>query len=161
MADTSRPRWMQRPLLIYYLCSVLFLLGACASPAPVRPSHANISQPLGTMLYTYRGHVNAISGLAWSPDGTRIASASYDKTVQVWDVATGKGLVTYRQHSNLVTAVAWSPDGTRIASASYDKTVQVWDATMGKRLLTYYGHTYAVTALSWTPDNHHLVSASL
>src|SRR3989442_11956943 len=98
MTGILRPRWMQRPLLIYYLYSLLFLLSACSSSAPARPSHSDIFQPLGTMLYTYRGHFNAVSGVAWSPDGKRIASASYDKTVQVWDAATGKRLVTYRQH---------------------------------------------------------------
>src|SRR3989442_4016500 len=159
MTGTLRPRWILRSLLLYYLYSLLFLLASCSSPAPVRPSHIDIIRPLGTMLYTYHGHLNAISDLVWSPDGTRIASASYDKTVQVWDAVTGKRLVTYRQHSNWVTAVAWSPDGTRIASASYDKTVQVWDATTGKRLLTYYGHTDAVTALAWSPDDQHIASA--
>ena len=94
MTGTLRPRRMLRPLLLYYLYSLLFLLGACSSPATVRPSHIDIIRPLGTMLYTYHGHLNAISDLAWSPDGTRIASASYDKTVQVWDATTGKRLVT-------------------------------------------------------------------
>ncbi len=79
MTGTLRPRRMLRPLLLYYLYSLLFLLGACSSPATVRPSHIDIIRPLGTMLYTYHGHLNAISDLAWSPDGTRIASASYDK----------------------------------------------------------------------------------
>src|SRR5258708_7675667 len=160
MMDTLRPRWMQRPLLLYYLYSLLFLLGACSSPAPVRPSHIDIFQPLGTMLYTYNGHINAISDLAWSPDGARIASASYDKTLQVWDAATGKRIVTYRKHSNWVTAVAWSPDGTSIASASVDKTVQIWNASTGKRLLFYTGASDWVNSVAWSPDGLRIASAN-
>ncbi len=69
-----------------------------------------------------------VNALAWSPDGTRIASASNDKTVLVWDAATGNPFFTYRGHSRWVYAVAWSPDGIRIASAGTDKSVQVWQA---------------------------------
>ena len=76
----------------------------------------------------YDGHTDWVNALAWSPDGTRIASASKDKTVQVWDATTGDTLVTYRGHTRWVYAVAWSPEGSRIASGGNDKTVQVWQA---------------------------------
>jgi serine/threonine protein kinase len=66
--------------------------------------------------------------VAWSPDGTRIASGGRDKTVQVWDAVTGHAMFTYHDHSSWVYTVAWSPDGTRIASAGNDGTVQVWQA---------------------------------
>ena len=69
-----------------------------------------------------------MSSVAWSPDGTRIASGSVDQTVQVWDAADGRNVYTYYGHSNTVSSVAWSPDGKRIASGSIDLTVQVWKA---------------------------------
>jgi len=86
----------------------------------------------GAQVYTYRGHFNAplgfVTTVAWSPDGTRIASGSYDRTVQVWDAVNGEHVYIYRRHTATVTTVAWSPDGTRIASGSDDRTVQVWGA---------------------------------
>ena len=69
-----------------------------------------------------------MSAVAWSPDGQRIASGSFDQTVQVWDAVDGGQVFAYREHSIAVEAVAWSPDGRRIASGSWDKTVQVWGA---------------------------------
>src|SRR6266498_2537524 len=161
MTDTLRPRWILRSLLLYYLYSLLFLLASCSSPAPVRPSHIDIIRPLGTMLYTYHGHLNAISDLVWSPDGTRIASASYDKTVQVWDATTGKRLLTYYGHTDAVTALAWSPDDQHIASASLDKTVQIWQVSTGQTLLVYRGHLNWVTAVAWSPDGTSIASAGL
>jgi WD40 repeat protein len=77
------------------------------------------------LLYTYHGHSLNVSAVAWSPDGRRIASGSWDKTVQVWDSSTGRKILTYQGHSVSVNAVAWSPIGRRIDSGSQDTTVQV------------------------------------
>ena len=82
--------------------------------------------PVGTTVLTFTGHSNRVTALAWSPDGTRIASASNDQTVQVWDAETGKQLYTYSEHVSCIEALAWSPDGTRIASAGDDGTVRIW-----------------------------------
>ncbi len=71
-----------------------------------------------TLLFTYKGHSDWVSAVAWSPDGQRIASCSVDQTVQVWNANDGGHVFTYRGHSSDVDAVAWSPDGQRIASCS-------------------------------------------
>ena len=76
----------------------------------------------------YRGHTHFIRGVAWSPNGQRIASASGDGTVQIWKAATGHKQLSYRGHAGVVWDIAWSPDGRRIASGGQDGTVQVWRA---------------------------------
>jgi len=66
--------------------------------------------------------------VAFSPDGRRIASASYDRTVKVWDAGSGQETLTLKGHTGSVEDVTFSPDGRRIASASADGTVKIWDA---------------------------------
>ncbi len=85
--------------------------------------------PVGTTLLTYQGHSNEVNAIAWSPDGKRIASGSWDETAQVWEAATGQALATYQGHTDGVNAVAWSPDGKRIASSgSGFREVKIWQA---------------------------------
>jgi WD40 repeat protein len=82
----------------------------------------------GRELFPLRGHTAGVWRVAVSPDGTRIATASLDRTVKLWDAVTGEEVFTLRGHTAGVLGVAFSPDGHRLASGSIDWTARVWDA---------------------------------
>ncbi|KAJ5652726.1 hypothetical protein N7507_010152 [Penicillium longicatenatum] len=109
-------------------------------------------------LQTLEGH-GSIQSIAWSPDGSLLASGSNDKTVRVWDPATGQTVSTLEGHSDSVFSIAWSPDGSRLASGSYDTTVRVWDPTTGQTVSTLEGHG-SVQSIAWSPDGKRLASGS-
>src|SRR5207248_2481576 len=96
---------------------------------------------LGTVLYIDRRHTGSVQSVAWSPDGTRIASGSDDKTVQVWDAANGGHSFSYFFYNGGVRAVAWSPNGRRIASAYANGDLQTWDASTARNVFTYVVNT--------------------
>lgn len=110
--------------------------------------------------FTYSGHSDDITAVAWSPDGKRIASASSDHTAQVWDASDGRHVLTYRGHSDGVLTLAWSPNGQYIATGGLDNTVQVWNPFNGATLYTYRGHNDAVFNLAWSPDSKRIASVS-
>src|ERR1700730_4634944 len=87
-------------------------------------------------------HSDRVAAVAFSPDGTRVLSGSKDKTLKLWDAATGQLLRTFVGHTGEVTSVSFSPDGTRVLSGSddgEDRRLRLWDAATGQLLRTFAG----------------------
>jgi WD40 repeat protein/serine/threonine protein kinase len=99
--------------------------------------------------------------LDFSLDDRRVASASFDRRVDVWETETGLRLHTLKHRDGLVLCVDFSPDGKRIASVGEDKTVHLWDAESGREVLGLKGHAGQCSCVSFSPDGHRLASASL
>ena len=106
-------------------------------------------------------HEGEVSAVAFSPDGTKIATAGKDRTARLWDAATGKPLATSMKHDRPVYAVVFSPDGTKIATASLDKTARLWDVATGKALGAPLTHDGEVVRVSFSPDGTKIATASL
>jgi WD40 repeat protein/actin-like ATPase involved in cell morphogenesis len=128
-------------------------------PGPNPPPSVNPDPPFeGTLT----GHQQAVWGVAFSRDGSLLASAGLDQTIRLWDTTTGEqNGEPLTGHTNEVSSVSFSPDGTLLASASDDGTIRLWDVTSGEqRGEPLTDHTDEVTTAQFSPDGTLLASAS-
>jgi WD40 repeat protein/serine/threonine protein kinase len=107
------------------------------------------------------GHpAGPVKGIAYSPDGKRLAMAHWDRSIWIWDIATEQITHTLTEHKEAVICVKFSEDGKLLSSGSYDQTVCIWDMEKGKLLHRLTGHTSRVNSVAFSPSGDFLASAS-
>lgn len=112
----------------------------------------------GVLLQTRSPHDTWIRGIAFTPTGSTLISASDDGTIRLWDVRTGIRKLTLTGHQGAVNAIALSPDGNTLISASEDGTLRVWNLPGGELRHTLRGHAAPVNAIALSSDGNTLIS---
>jgi WD40 repeat protein/serine/threonine protein kinase/DNA-binding SARP family transcriptional activator len=113
------------------------------------------------VLRTLSGHQGPAYNVAFSPDGTRLATTGQDMTVRIWDLETGAEILTLEGHLDEVFGVDFSPDGTRLATTGYDGAVIIWDAESGKEVFRIPAHEGEGVVVYFSPDGTRLVTNGL
>ena len=114
----------------------------------------------GKEIATLSGHENIVQSAAFSPDGRRIVTASWDRTARIWDAATAKEIVSLRGHDANVMSAAFSFDGLRIVTASWDGTARIWDAETGAEIADLRGHNALVQSAAFSHDQTRVVTGA-
>ncbi|WP_077920334.1 cytochrome D1 domain-containing protein [Spirosoma sp. 209] len=106
------------------------------------------------------GHTNHVFSVALSSDGRYALSGSYDKTVKLWEVETGREVRTFTGHADQVVSVALSPDGRYALSGSWDNTIKLWDIASGQEIRTFRERSSIVRSVAFSPDGRYILSGS-
>ena len=119
----------------------------------------------GKLLLVLTGHASSITALAYSPDGSLLASSSYDRTIKIWQMATGRELITLKGHEGMVASIAFAPKGPHLVSGGQDKTVRLWnyDAYAQRKpdaVRIFKGHDREVKGVAFHPDGNQVASGS-
>ena len=110
-------------------------------------------------IFIQTGHPSGVNALAVSPDGNRILSGSGDKTLKLWDIATGREIRTFLGHKGGVKATAFSPDGRQAVSGGWDHDIRIWDVATGKEIKTFPGDSI-IHSVAVSPDGKYILSGN-
>ncbi len=158
-AGTGAPP-LQAPVISGVQNPVPITVAGTIIPVPPRQWVVPTRTTTWQCVHTLLGHSNAVTSVAFSPDGNTLASGSQDKTIEVWKLDVGKRWYTLTGHSDWVTCIAFSRDGRTLASSSRDKTIHIWDLNKGKWWYTLTGHSDRVSAVAFSPNGEVLASSS-
>ena len=130
------------------------------NPIPIEIQDALHQAVLASRLrLTLRGHTSDVWDVAYSPDGTQVATASWDGTAKIWDAKTGQELYTLEGHCKALQDVAYSPDGNQLATADEDGRVILWNPNTGEQSVKLMGHAGGVWKIAFSPDDELLATA--
>ena len=107
---------------------------------------------------TLGGHTQRVMGVAFTPDGRKLVSGSWDDTLKIWDVETGREVMTLDAHREGVESVDISPDGRLIASGGRDNAARIWELESGRELLAFRDHQGYVTSVKFAMDGARVIS---
>jgi len=160
-------KWLHANSLTCWLLILCMAAYGCGEQVEMQPFRKDVRYKVEMAAVLQHGR--EVATAAFSPDGTRIVTASFDETARVWDATDGKELLVLRGHAGsghyfdrgYVRSAAFSPDGKRIVTASDDKTARIWDAATGKQLAVLRGHTDIVWSAAFSPDGKRIATRSV
>jgi WD40 repeat protein len=152
LAQLTLPRQRMPSRLVFSADGTLL---AAADAHEVRVWHV----PTRKRFRLYQGHENAVFDLAFSPDGKRLASASADQTIRIWETESEEEVAQLKVDNIQFQSLAFSPDGTTLVSGGSDSLLRLWDVTTAKEQHQFAGHQSAVTSVAFSRDGKTVASS--
>jgi len=131
------------------------------SGAQQEPGQSAGARPPEPVELRYRlQHVSGVTSVAFSPDGRRVLTGSWDATARLWDLQTGQQVRTFQGHTKGVLSVAFAPDGRLAVTGSRDRTARLWDIRSGQEIQRLIGHTDCVRSVAFSPNGKWVLTGS-
>jgi WD40 repeat protein/tRNA A-37 threonylcarbamoyl transferase component Bud32 len=148
------------PTALGIILEVLPRRGAKLPYTPEALSVFQEARAADALVFAMTGHTDRVRSAVFSPDGSRMVTASYDKTARIWDAATGREIRLPIAHADRLTCAAFSPDGTRIVTGSVDTSARIYDPATGQTMAVLTGHADRLTTAVFSPDGLRVLTAS-